>query len=139
MMHCRDMMDALHRVRAINRTIRDQFPVSTQLQTVVECDARHVAALGHLFNLKNWPVPDDRWAMALFPADSVGALAALSLQAEQESVRAYDAVLTSSRDTTVRAVVGNLRNASLEWRLPLLETLTSVIPPGPFRFAEARS
>lgn len=129
MMHCRDMMDALQRVRAINRTLPDQFLVSGRFQSVVECDDRHVAALLHLFSLMDWPVPKDRWAKAIFPGDSVKALVALSLGAERECVRAYDVVLASNRDATVRAVVGNLRKSSLEWRLPVLERLADGLDP----------
>lgn len=128
MMHSRDTLDALHKVRAINRLIADRYPERPEFQTLAECDARHVMALVHLFSLMNWPFPEDRWAGVTFSGDSFSTLRAQSLQAEADCVRTYDMVLASTADPTVRTVVGNLRKTSLDWRLPELEALEAAIP-----------
>ena len=129
MMHSRDTFEALHKVRAINREIADRYPEQPQFQALAECDARHVTALIHLFSLMNWPLPEDRWARVTFSGDTFSALVAQSLRAEADCIRAYDRVLASTADPTVRAVVGNLRKTSLDRRLPELEAAIPAVVP----------
>ncbi|MGE5517851.1 MAG: hypothetical protein ACM31D_18765 [Bacteroidota bacterium] len=132
MMHSRDTLDALHKVRAINRVIAERYPEQPLFQTLRECDARHVTALLHLFSLMDWPLPEDRWVGTTF-SGNYSALVTQSLQAEADCVRAYDRVLASTSDSTVRTVVGNLRKTSLDVRLPALEksdAAPSALPPG---------
>ncbi len=89
---------------------------------IVQAEGMHESALLGLMKQYNVPVPTDKYLASPPEAPATVAEAIRqSIQYEKDNVALYDRLLKSVKQEDIRAVMNNLRSASLDRHLPALE------------------
>jgi rubrerythrin len=114
----REALDDEYRALATyDRVIEDFGPVRPFI-SIREAEARHIAALGALFERYGLPLPRNAWAGKVTRFASVHAACQAGVAAEIENSRLYARLLAQARRADIRAVFRRLQEASQLRHLP---------------------
>ena len=114
-------LDDEYRARASYRAVLEAFGPVTPFLAIAAAEQRHIDALLPLFPRYGLTPPADRWAGRVVAPPSLAAACAAGVAGEIGNDTLYDHLLAQVREPGVRAVFGNLRNASAHHHLPAFQ------------------